>query len=100
MPSKPFSSRSKEKEDAKEEKLANERERIRNKIFELEFKEIEVYMIENQGFGSGSARIRMFWTPCMVFCVNHPFQAIWNRKNFINSFTFFFFLSCSETSET
>ena len=27
-----------------------------------------------------------------VFCVNHPFQAIWNRKNFINSF--------SETSET
>ena len=34
--------RSKEKEDKKEEDLALERERLRNKIFEIEFKEKNV----------------------------------------------------------
>ena len=77
MPSKPFSSRSKEKEDAKEEKLANERERIRNKIFELEFKEIEVYMIENQGFGSGSA---CFGHPVFFFVLIIRFRQFGTEK--------------------
>ena len=31
----------------------------------------------------------------VFFCVNHPFQAIWDRKKF-----HIFFKSCSETSET
>ena len=31
-----------------------------------------------------------------VFCVNHPFQAIWSRKNF-HKFFFNFFKSCLES---